>query len=517
VVDGLPDLTHPLLRHASIDVLQSMIPPDCGDPDAHATSICSLIFGTDEPVHGLAPGCSGLVLPLFFRKAGDAQLRPVSQLDLARAVSFGLERNVSIINISAGQKSVTAEPEAHLQQVLDLAVEKRVLLIAAAGNNGCACINLPAGVETVLSVGALDAGGYPLETSNWAEPYRRNGLLAPGDNLTVAIPGGGVSTGSGTSYATAVVSGVAGLLLSVALREDYEIDALDIRNILIESAAPCALEGDGACDRYLAGTLDAASALARLHQAGRSRRAFAGPLPAETKQNASMRDQQSANVVTGGFVMSDSSSVSAGVVEPSGQSDAGLMPSACSCQQKPEDETKSKLEQHGGPSALKTSPPLAPVAQSAAPSNGLTQQACSCGGGDPPQIVYALGAVWFDFGTEARYDALVPQIGDPLRANNPAELIAFLRENPQFMVGVTFILMQEQIPLYAIQPAGPFALQTYTAMLDAMETSLDSAHNREQRVSIPGMISGSTRLLNGMTVPVVYPDLRGMYKCVPTS
>jgi cyanobactin maturation PatA/PatG family protease len=80
------------------------------------------------------------------------------------------------------------------------------------------------------------------------------------------------------------------------------------------------------------------------------------------------------------------------------------------------------------------------------------------------------------------------------------------------MVGITFILMQEQIPLYAIQPAGPFALQTYTAMLDAMETSLDSAHNREQRVSIPGMISGSTRLLNGMTVPVVYPDLRGMYK-----
>jgi hypothetical protein len=69
VVDGLPDLTHPLLRHASIDVLQSMIPPDCGDPDAHATSICSLIFGTDEPVRGLAPGCSGLVLPLFFRKA----------------------------------------------------------------------------------------------------------------------------------------------------------------------------------------------------------------------------------------------------------------------------------------------------------------------------------------------------------------------------------------------------------------------------------------------------------------
>jgi cyanobactin maturation PatA/PatG family protease len=55
-------------------------------------------------------------------------------------------------------------------------------------------------------------------------------------------------------------------------------------------------------------------------------------------------------------------------------------------------------------------------------------------------------------------------------------------------------------------------LQTYGAMLDALESSLDDTRNREQRVSIPGLVAGSTRLLNGMTVPVVYPILRGMYK-----
>jgi cyanobactin maturation PatA/PatG family protease len=49
-------------------------------------------------------------------------------------------------------------------------------------------------------------------------------------------------------------------------------------------------------------------------------------------------------------------------------------------------------------------------------------------------------------------------------------------------------------------------------MLDALESSLDDTRNREQRVSIPGLVAGSTRLLNGMTVPVVYPILRGMYK-----
>ena len=101
-------------------------------------------------------------------------------------------------------------------------------------------------------------------------------------------------------------------------------------------------------------------------------------------------------------------------------------------------------------------------------SAGVSQLACSCGGGQPPQIVYALGALWFDFGSEARYDAIVQQL-DPIRANNPAELINFLRSNPQYATGITFILMQEQIPLYAVQPAGPFALQIYTAMFDALE------------------------------------------------
>ena len=233
--------------------MDTMVPPDAGSADAHGTGICGLIFGSEDPIIGLAPGCSGLILPMFLRKGTDPAIRPVSQLDLARAITFALERGVSIINISAGQKSATTEPEAHLEQALRRCAERRVLLTAAAGNDGCACINLPAGVEFSLAVGALDSKGQPLEVSNWAEPYRRNGLLAPGDNLPVAVPGGGVSAASGTSFATAIVTGVAALLLSVARREGYRIDPLDVRENSAESAAPCELEGDGACDRYLAG------------------------------------------------------------------------------------------------------------------------------------------------------------------------------------------------------------------------------------------------------------------------
>ena len=495
VVDGLPDLNHPSLLASSIEILEHMVPPDAGTADTHGTGICSLIFGSGDPVFGLAPACKGLILPLFFRKGSNNAIRPVSQLDLARAITFALERDVSIINVSAGQKSVTTEAEGHLEQALQRCVEQRVLVTAAVGNDGCACINLPAGVEYVLAVGALDSKGQPLEASNWAETYRRNGLLAPGENLPVAVPGGGLSGASGTSFATALVTGVAALLLSIARREGYRVDPLDIREILIDSAARCELEGDGACDRYLAGTLDAASALAMLRRAGTSRRSF-----------TAIQAERVTQPGRGTSAMSIS-----GVNEVNVAETAVLAQAGCSCETKPDDETAgSALKPHGNFPAPDDA--TAAVKQSSAVEIGLTQQACSCSGGQPPQLVFALGALWFDFGTEARYDALVQQLGDPVRANNPAELFAFLRQNPHFAAGLTFILMQEQIPLYAIQPAGPFALQIYSAMLDALESSLDATHNKEQRVSIPGVIAGSTRLLNGMTVPVVFPDLRGMYK-----
>jgi cyanobactin maturation PatA/PatG family protease len=526
IVDGLPDLHHPVLRGASIEILEAMVPPDSGGPDAHGTGVSSIIFGQNDPVRGLVPSCHGLALPIFFRKAAQSESRPVSQLDLARAITFGLERGVSIINISAGQKSATAAPDSHLEQALQTAIDRRVLLIAAAGNDGCACIHLPAAVESVLSVGALGQTGRPLETSNWAEPYRRNGLLAPGEGLPVATLDGGVTTGSGTSYATAVVSGVAALLLSVAREEGCRLDALDIRQILLESAATCDLEGEGACDRYLAGTLDAAAALVMVRRAGSTRHSFAtlrsSALTAPVPDIGGL--QHITRLGMGSAQMSSSGSSDTAAIAPS-----GLSPSACTCQQKPDDDTATaKVEpQSAGSPPPATSPiaamaqssdagpivapPLVPMTQSGPAPGGITQLACSCGGGQPPQIVYALGALWFDFGTEARYDAIVQQL-DPIRANNPAELVAFLRANPQYVTGISFILMQEQIPLYAIQPAGPFALQVYTAMFDAVESSLDEKRNREQRVSIPGVISGSIRLLNGMTVPVIYPDLRGMYK-----
>lgn len=207
IVDGLPDMSHPSLKSASIEFLEAMIPADSRAPDVHGTGICSVIFGHGNEIRGIAPGCSGLVLPIFFGNKSENRVRPASQLDLARAIAFALERGVSIINVSAGQKTFTAEAETHLEQALRNCIDHRTLLVAAAGNDSCACIHLPAAVEYTLAVGASDADGKPIEASNWGAEYRRNGLLAPGENILVAAPGSGTTNATGTSYATAVVSG----------------------------------------------------------------------------------------------------------------------------------------------------------------------------------------------------------------------------------------------------------------------------------------------------------------------
>lgn len=176
----------------------------------------------------------------------------------------------------------------------------------------------------------------------------------------------------------------------------------------------------------------------------------------------------------------------------------GASQQACSC------GCKSKPKEAEDESAHRPK-----ASQSAEPA--MAQQGCGCQSKSEPQLVYAIGALWFDFGSEARYDAIVQQMNDPVAANDPTRLFAFLEDNIAFAAGVTFVLLQDQIPIYAIQPSGPFAVEVYRSMIEAMSASLDPAGDL-QRVAVPGLMSGTTRLMNGMTVPVLYPDIRGMVK-----
>ena len=44
------------------------------------------------------------------------------------------------------------------------------------GRRRCLCQHVPAALPTALAVGALDDAGQPMESSNWGEAYRENGI-----------------------------------------------------------------------------------------------------------------------------------------------------------------------------------------------------------------------------------------------------------------------------------------------------------------------------------------------------
>jgi len=263
VLDGPVDLAHPVLRGASLRLLDTLVgePAGGGRMSRHGTHVTSLVFGRPgSAVPGAAPGCSGLVVPVF----ADGREDHLPQLDLARAIEQAVLEGAHVINISGGQSAPTGEADHLLQKALELCEAQHVLVVAAAGNDGCACLHVPAAVSTVLAVGALGRDARPLPISNYGELYRTNGVVAPGEDLTGAVPGGGTADMTGTSFATPVVAGVAALLLSLQAAEGAPLDPLEVGAAILGTAAACRPTEAAECQHFLAGALDIPRAVASL-------------------------------------------------------------------------------------------------------------------------------------------------------------------------------------------------------------------------------------------------------------
>jgi subtilisin family serine protease len=106
----------------------------------------------------------------------------------------------------------------------------------------------------------MNALGLPLAFGNWGAQYRTQGILAPGENIVGAKPDGGTVAQSGTSFATPIVSGVAGLLLALQLKLGWRPTPQGVRAALLESAYTCDPQVFSDCRPFLVGGLDIAGA-----------------------------------------------------------------------------------------------------------------------------------------------------------------------------------------------------------------------------------------------------------------
>jgi PatG C-terminal/Subtilase family/PatG Domain len=451
VLDGPVDLSHPAFAGAAIARLETLVEAGTGEAFRHGTQVASVIFGRHGgPVSGIAPGCRGLIVPVF-EAAGRGGLAPCSQVDLARAIIQAVELGAQVINISGGALDSAGVPHRFLADAVRMCAAAGALIVAATGNDGCECLHIPAALSTVLAVGAMDADGTPLAFSNWSEAYGSHGILAPGKDILVAIPGGAAAPATGSSFATAIVSGVVALLLSLRPQWRRRRDAAVVRDAILTSAMGCEAQPAADCRRLLKGRLSIPGAMKTLAKGG---------------ETVMSNDEENPELTP--------------------------LPLA----------TEGQSTSVARPAAAAPAPPLgAPVAGPAAAGCG-----CGCCGSRGPALVYALGQLTADFASEARRDSFTQEgLANP---SDPAQLLAFLHEHPAHASAVTWILTQESMPIYALRPAGPFADLAFAKLREVLDGQL---HDGVEQVSVPGLVTGKARLASGQIVPAIQPEVRGVF------
>ncbi|NET31670.1 MAG: S8 family serine peptidase [Cyanothece sp. SIO1E1] len=283
ILDGPVDQSHLSLQEAQLTQLSTLVADAAnaaGHMSGHGTHITSVIFGQHgSPVQGIAPSCRGLIVPIF----SDDRRRSLSQIDLARAINQAVERGAHVISISGGELTGSGEADPILEKAVQFCNDSGVLIVAAAGNDACDCLHVPAALPSVLAIGAMNAEGVPLEFSNWGKGYQSQGILAPGENILGATPGGGTSLQQGTSFATPIVAGLVALLLSIQLKRGDTMDPHRVRQAILKSALPCPSDAVLEGHRCLAG---------RLNISGTYRLITSGETKAMSEQNSPLEGIQ---------------------------------------------------------------------------------------------------------------------------------------------------------------------------------------------------------------------------------
>jgi serine protease AprX len=249
------------------------------DGFGHGTHMAGIIAGNDGTPGGFTGVAPGATLVNVRVGADDGSVdvsQVIAGIDWVIAHHNDPGVDIRVINLSYGTDSTQSYQSDPLARAVEDAWKAGIVVVAAGGNSGTKQPSLddPATDPYVISVGAADTSGAltALSTvpsfSSRGSSSRHVDLVAPGQSIvSLRDPGSVVDTeypaarvgtryfkGSGTSQATAVVSGAVALLLQA--RPSLTPD--QVKSLLTSTATPLLLGGSAAARG--AGLLDIAAA-----------------------------------------------------------------------------------------------------------------------------------------------------------------------------------------------------------------------------------------------------------------
>jgi subtilisin family serine protease len=222
LIDGPVDVHHPDLVSENMRVLPGRIGATCTSPESvacnHGTYVAGILHAQrHSAAPGICHGCRLLVRPIFSETAvPEIDGIPNATMDeLAAAIVEVMDFGARVINLSIGLGEPSSRSYHLMNEALEQAALRGVIIVAAAGNQATLGSSAITRHRWVIPVAACDRNGRVLGTSNIGASISRNGCMAPGEQISSLAASGGYTTLNGTSAAVPFVSGAVALLWSV--------------------------------------------------------------------------------------------------------------------------------------------------------------------------------------------------------------------------------------------------------------------------------------------------------------
>lgn len=220
LIDGPVVVNHPDLVSENIREVPGKLSGACAQASNAACMPGTFVAGIlcakrPSPAPAICPNCTLLVRPIFPETiSGNGQVPSATPEELALAIVECIEAGGRVLNLSAALARPSSKGERKLEDALDYAARRGVIAVAAAGNQGTLGSSAITRHPWVIPVAACDLRGRPVSQSNLGSSIGRQGLRAPGEDITSLGTDSTPLTFGGTSAATPFVTGAIALLWS---------------------------------------------------------------------------------------------------------------------------------------------------------------------------------------------------------------------------------------------------------------------------------------------------------------
>lgn len=197
----------------------SLVGDDKSDMNGHGTMMYSLIKGYKNEVLGISPDADVISIKIL---GGEESVTPTK---IHNAIKLAIEKKSTVINLSISSYKYNDEIASAIKE----AIKKNITVVSSSGDYSDVQMMFPANLEGVVSVGATAENSKVLELTSGSDLTSIN---APGGDVYTVNNSGDVFTSSGTSQATALISGYISLIRDYAKKENIPMSNDEILHYL---------------------------------------------------------------------------------------------------------------------------------------------------------------------------------------------------------------------------------------------------------------------------------------------